>query len=109
MYVDDSDPFVFRVLPIDDPDEPMPPSSEIQQEALDDIACQLITYLTDAANDKSDPMRPAYILAHCDQTCAVYAEAGFDMLAEFQYELRTDLGSALRKARLMSEAHRRLQ
>ena len=99
MYEDES-PFVYRILPLDPlPDQPTAPSLELQKEALDDIACQLITYLTAAANDKSDPDRPAHILAYCDCTLGVYAEAGFDMLAEFQHELRTDLGSALRKAR----------
>jgi hypothetical protein len=65
--------------------------------------------LTAAANNKSDLDRSAHILAYCDCTLGVYAEAGFDMLAEFQQELRADLPNALRKARLMSEAHRRLQ
>jgi hypothetical protein len=43
MYVDDSDPFHFSILPIDPfPEDPTLPSSELQREALDDICAQLI-------------------------------------------------------------------
>jgi hypothetical protein len=98
MY-DDSDPFYFSVLPIDDPDEPTLPSLETQEKAFNDIACQLITYLTDAEKDKSDPMRPAVILAHCDRICDVYICSGFNLFGEFQKELRSDLPNALRRAR----------
>jgi hypothetical protein len=96
MYVDESDPFYFSILPVDDPDEPMPPSPELQREALDDISCQLITHLIAATNNKSDP---AVILAHCDRICDVYVCAGFNLFSEFQHQLRTDLAAALRKAR----------
>jgi hypothetical protein len=101
---DDSDPFHFSVLPIDPlPDEePTEPSFEVQKEALDDICSQLVTYLTAAAKDKSDPLRPAYILAHCDRICDVYACAGFNLFSEFQQELRTDLRTALRKVRSLA-------
>jgi hypothetical protein len=72
------------------PDEPTLPSPEVQQEALTDICSQLVTYLTAAANDKTDPIRIAHILAHCDRICDVYACAGFSLFAEFKHELRTD-------------------
>jgi hypothetical protein len=56
-------------------DPPTPPSAEPQEEALADISYQLIAALT-AAKDQSDPMWPAYILAHYDRVCDVYACAG---------------------------------
>jgi hypothetical protein len=99
-YDETANPFHFSVLPFDPmPDEPTAPSVEVQEEALADICYQLISYLTIAANSKADTTRVAYILACCDRICDVYACAGFNLFSEFKHELRTDLRSALRKAR----------
>jgi hypothetical protein len=38
-------------------------------------------------------------VAACERICAGYARAGFNLLSEFQTELKTDLHAALRKAR----------
>jgi hypothetical protein len=98
---DHSDPFFYRILPIDPmtDGEPTVPSLGVQQEALSDISVQLIRYLIAAAKNKSDSLRPAIILAHCDRLCDVYTCAGFNLFAEFKHELRTDLRTALRRAR----------
>jgi hypothetical protein len=97
---DDLSPFHFSVLPIDpeNPFNPRPPSPEIEQEALTDILCQLVTHLTAAAKvSRSDPFRAIRVLANCERICAEYT--GFILLADFQRELKTNLRSALRKAR----------
>jgi hypothetical protein len=90
MY-DDSNPFHFNVL--------APPSLETQEEAFSDIAIQLVTHLTVAVKDTSDMTQAAYVLAHCDRVCDVFSCAGYQVFAEFKRELRSDLRSALRKAR----------
>jgi hypothetical protein len=97
-------PFHYSILPFDPlPDEePTEPSLECQQDALEDICGQLITYLTDAANDGADTTRAATILAYCDVILGDYAEEGFTLLGDFREELRSDLRSALRKARQMA-------
>jgi hypothetical protein len=79
------------------PPTPAPP--ELQRQVFTDIACQLITCLTAAANDKADLTRSAVMLATCDRLLDVYSRAGFYQLTEFQHELRTNLLSAFRKAR----------
>ena len=90
--MDDRDnPFRFSIPPT-----AMPPSSEAQAEAFNDIAIQLISHLN---IDKSDPWQSAYVLACCDRVCSLYALVGYDLMAEFQHELRTDLRGALRRAR----------
>jgi hypothetical protein len=94
MYDDSDSPFRFSIPPT-----AMPPSLAAQAEAFQDVAVQLIANLNLAAKDKSDPWPSAYVLACCDRVCSIYACAGFDLLAEFQHELRTDLRNALRKAR----------
>jgi hypothetical protein len=45
--------------------------------ALHDICVQLITHLTAAAKDKSDPLGPIRILAHCVHIVEDYASEGF--------------------------------
>jgi hypothetical protein len=92
MYNDEANPFRFSIPPID-----MPPSPEAQHEVFADVACQLITNLSIA--DKSDSWESAYVLACCDRLCDLYRCLGFDLLAEFRREMRTDLRNALRKAR----------
>jgi hypothetical protein len=94
MCDDGDNPFRFSIPPT-----AMPPSLEAQAAAFDDIAVQLIANLTIAQKDTSDPQRPAVVLAFCDRACSIYCCAGFALLAEFQHELRTDLRTALRKAR----------
>jgi hypothetical protein len=92
--MDDRDnPFRFSIPPT-----AMPPSSEAQAAAFNDIAVQLIANLNIAARDKSD-WQLAYVLACCDRVCSLYALVGYDLMAEFQHELRTDLRGALRRAR----------
>ena len=46
--------FHYRILPIDPdfPDNSRRPTAAIQQEALTDILCQLVTYLTAAAKTR---------------------------------------------------------
>jgi hypothetical protein len=83
-------------------DPPTPAPLELQQQVFTDLACQLVTNLTLAAKDDCDLRRSARILAECDCLCEVFARVGFNLLGEFQHELRTDLGAALCKARSLA-------
>ena len=94
--------FHYRILPIDPdfPDTPRRPSPEIQQEALTDVLCQLVTYLTAAAkNSRTDPFQAFRVLANCEKILDGYASANFTLLADFQHLLKTNLRAALRQAR----------
>ena len=91
--------FHYRILPIDPdfPDTPRRPSPEIQQEALTDVLCQLVTYLTAAAkNSRTDPFQAFRVLANCEKILDGYASANFTLLADFQHLLKTNLRAALR-------------
>src|SRR6516165_3454366 len=93
-------PFHYSVLPFSEiPNDPRPPSPETEEMALHDICVQLITNLTKAAKDRSDPLGPIRILAHCVHIVEDYASEGFVELAQFRNELQSDLHNALRKAR----------
>jgi hypothetical protein len=90
-------PFKLNIPPIDLIFEAPPPAT--QQMAFDDIITQLIGQLAAAARDRSDPVRPVRILTACHSIASSYTEAGFDIFAEFEEALRTDLHNALRMAR----------
>jgi hypothetical protein len=93
-------PFTYSVLPFSEiPDDPRPPSPETEEMALHDVCVQFITLFTAAAKDRSDPLGPIRILAHCVHILDDYAGEGFTQLAEFRNELQSDLHNALRKAR----------
>jgi hypothetical protein len=94
--------FVYRILPIDPdfPTNPRRPSPEIQQEALTDVLCQLVTYLAAAAKaSRSDPFKAIRVLANCERILDSYASANFDLIGEYQRLLKTNLRAALRQAR----------
>jgi hypothetical protein len=93
-------PFHYSVLPFSEVlDDTRPPTREAEEMALHDICVQLIFNLTIAAKDKSDPLGPIRILAHCVHIVEDYAGEGFTQLAQFRNELHSDLHNALRKAR----------
>jgi hypothetical protein len=95
---DDDDPFFFHYLSL--PENPRhPPQPENEQRAFDDVINELIGALAAAAKDRSDPLRPFRILSACHAVASAYTEAGFDIFAEFEQALRTDLHNALRMAR----------
>jgi hypothetical protein len=94
--------FHYRILPIDPdfPDNSRRPTAAIQQEALTDILCQLVTYLTAAAKtSRSDPFQAFRVLANCEKILDSYASANFTLLADYQHLLKTNLRAALRQAR----------
>jgi hypothetical protein len=97
MRDDDTAPFHLNVPPVDLIFEATP--QDTQQLAFDDIINQLIGHLATAAKDKSDPLRPFRILSACHAVASAYKEAGFDIFAEFEQALRTDLHNAFRMAR----------
>jgi hypothetical protein len=91
---EDESPFRFSIPPTS-----MPPSLQAQQDAFADVAVQLIIHFDIAVTGTSDMTRAAYVLAHCDRVCSIYSIVGYTLLSDFQRELRTDLRSALRRAR----------
>jgi hypothetical protein len=97
---DDDDPFFFHYLSLPENPRDRPSGQpENEQRAFDDVINELIGALAAAAKDRSDPLRPFRILSACHAVASAYTSAGFDIFAEFEQALRTDLHNALRMAR----------
>jgi hypothetical protein len=109
----DDNPFHFSILPIDPfyDTKPTPPSAETQQDALNDIQQQFVTYMSRAVAER-DAFKAVRLIANCERICDAYTSEKYPLLAKFQAELQSDMYKVWRMARrqfikraLLSPAH----
>jgi hypothetical protein len=96
---DDKFPFHYSVLPFDEfPSDPIAPSAETQQDALDAVQQQFVRYM-ERAVEEPDPWIAIRIMVNCERILDSYTSEGFAMLVPVQAELQADLHMVWRMER----------